>query len=109
MGLNSPNSKNITPVFTEPKSLSKKNFTTKIITDSLKSHLNDDNNKESKIDKNNISSENNLNIPYPIYPNEKLSLETNPQEYTMRLMDLLSPIVMYLQFLTKHTLLYMIP
>ena len=28
----------------------------------------------------------------PIYPNEKLNLETNPQEYTMRLMDLLSPI-----------------
>ena len=28
----------------------------------------------------------------PIYPNEKLSLETIPQEYTMRLMDLLSPI-----------------
>ena len=28
----------------------------------------------------------------PIYPNERLKLETNPQEYTMRLMDLLSPI-----------------
>ncbi|MBO4815874.1 MAG: transcription termination factor Rho [Clostridia bacterium] len=28
----------------------------------------------------------------PIYPNEKLSLETTPQEYTMRLMDLLCPI-----------------
>ena len=28
----------------------------------------------------------------PIYPNEKLCLETTPQEYTMRLMDLLSPI-----------------
>lgn len=28
----------------------------------------------------------------PIYPNKKLKLESNPQEYTMRLMDLLSPI-----------------
>ena len=28
----------------------------------------------------------------PIYPNEKLKLETDPKEYTMRLMDLLSPI-----------------
>ena len=28
----------------------------------------------------------------PIYPNKRLNLETNPQEYTMRLMDLLSPI-----------------
>ena len=28
----------------------------------------------------------------PIYPNKRLELETNPQEYTMRLMDLLSPI-----------------
>lgn len=28
----------------------------------------------------------------PIYPNKKLSLETVPSEYTMRLMDLLSPI-----------------
>lgn len=28
----------------------------------------------------------------PIYPNEKLKLEANPEEYTMRLMDLLSPI-----------------
>ena len=28
----------------------------------------------------------------PIYPNEKLSLETTPTEYTMRIMDLLSPI-----------------
>ena len=28
----------------------------------------------------------------PIYPDERLKLETNPQEYTMRLMDLLSPI-----------------
>lgn len=28
----------------------------------------------------------------PIYPNKKLKLETTPQEYTMRLMDLLSPI-----------------
>ena len=28
----------------------------------------------------------------PIYPNKRLKLETNPQEYTMRLMDLLSPI-----------------
>lgn len=28
----------------------------------------------------------------PIYPNERLNLETNPSEYTMRLMDLLSPI-----------------
>ena len=28
----------------------------------------------------------------PIYPNERLKLETNPKEYTMRLMDLLSPI-----------------
>ncbi len=28
----------------------------------------------------------------PIYPNEKLRLESNPKEYTMRLMDLLSPI-----------------
>ena len=28
----------------------------------------------------------------PIYPNERLKLETDPQEYTMRLMDLLSPI-----------------
>ncbi len=28
----------------------------------------------------------------PIYPNKRLRLETNPQEYTMRLMDLLSPI-----------------
>ena len=28
----------------------------------------------------------------PIYPNEKLKLETNPKEYTMRLMDLFSPI-----------------
>ena len=56
----------ITPYFTSKcvSNLIEKNFTTKIITDSLKSHLNDDNNKESKIDKNNISSENNLNIPY---------------------------------------------
>ena len=28
----------------------------------------------------------------PIYPNQKLKLETEPSEYTMRLMDLLSPI-----------------
>ena len=28
----------------------------------------------------------------PIYPNEKLKLETTPTEYTMRLMDILSPI-----------------
>ena len=28
----------------------------------------------------------------PIYPNEKLKLEANPKEYTMRLMDLFSPI-----------------
>ena len=28
----------------------------------------------------------------PIYPNKRLKLETNPNEYTMRLMDLLSPI-----------------
>ena len=28
----------------------------------------------------------------PIYPNERLKLETDPKEYTMRLMDLLSPI-----------------
>ena len=28
----------------------------------------------------------------PIYPNKKLKLEANPEEYTMRLMDLLSPI-----------------
>lgn len=28
----------------------------------------------------------------PIYPNKKLKLETNPKEYTMRLMDLFSPI-----------------
>ena len=28
----------------------------------------------------------------PIYPDKRLKLETNPQEYTMRLMDLLSPI-----------------
>ncbi len=28
----------------------------------------------------------------PIYPNERLNLETVPSEYTMRLMDLLSPI-----------------
>ena len=28
----------------------------------------------------------------PIYPNKRLKLETVPQEYTMRLMDLLSPI-----------------
>ena len=28
----------------------------------------------------------------PIYPNSRLKLETVPQEYTMRLMDLLSPI-----------------
>ncbi len=28
----------------------------------------------------------------PIYPNEKLYLETNPNEYTMRLMDLMAPI-----------------
>ena len=28
----------------------------------------------------------------PIYPNEKLRLETTPTEYTMRLMDILSPI-----------------
>ena len=28
----------------------------------------------------------------PIYPNNRLKLETNPKEYTMRLMDLLSPI-----------------
>ena len=28
----------------------------------------------------------------PIYPNKRLKLETTPQEYTMRLMDLLSPI-----------------
>jgi len=28
----------------------------------------------------------------PIYPNKRLKLETAPQEYTMRLMDLLSPI-----------------
>ena len=28
----------------------------------------------------------------PIYPNVRLKLETTPQEYTMRLMDLLSPI-----------------
>ena len=28
----------------------------------------------------------------PIYPNERLKLETQPSEYTMRLMDLLSPI-----------------
>lgn len=28
----------------------------------------------------------------PIYPNKRLKLETKPQEYTMRLMDLLSPI-----------------
>ncbi len=28
----------------------------------------------------------------PIYPNERLNLETLPSEYTMRLMDLLSPI-----------------
>ena len=28
----------------------------------------------------------------PIYPNKKLKLETTPQEFTMRLMDLLSPI-----------------
>ena len=28
----------------------------------------------------------------PIYPNEKLKLEFNPKEYTMRLMDLFSPI-----------------
>ena len=33
--INSPNSKNITPVFTEPKSLSKKNFTTKILVKEL--------------------------------------------------------------------------
>ena len=28
----------------------------------------------------------------PIYPNKKLKLETNPKDYTMRLMDLLCPI-----------------
>lgn len=28
----------------------------------------------------------------PIYPNKKLKLESNPKEYTMRLMDLFSPI-----------------
>ena len=28
----------------------------------------------------------------PIYPNERIKLETTPNEYTMRLMDLLSPI-----------------
>ena len=28
----------------------------------------------------------------PIYPTEKLKLETNPNEYTMRLMDLMAPI-----------------
>ena len=28
----------------------------------------------------------------PIYPNKRLKLETKPEEYTMRLMDLLSPI-----------------
>jgi len=28
----------------------------------------------------------------PIYPNEKLKLETKPEEYTMRIMDILSPI-----------------
>ena len=28
----------------------------------------------------------------PIYPNEKLKLETTPTEYTMRIMDILSPI-----------------
>ena len=28
----------------------------------------------------------------PIYPNERIKLETKPQEYTMRLMDLLCPI-----------------
>lgn len=28
----------------------------------------------------------------PIYPNERLHLETNPKEYTMRLIDLISPI-----------------
>ena len=28
----------------------------------------------------------------PIYPDKRLKLETNPEEYTMRLMDLLSPI-----------------
>ena len=28
----------------------------------------------------------------PIYPNQKLKLEANPKEYTMRLMDLFSPI-----------------
>jgi transcription termination factor Rho len=28
----------------------------------------------------------------PIYPNKQLKLETNPNEYTMRLMDILSPI-----------------
>ena len=28
----------------------------------------------------------------PIYPNKRIKLETNPSEYTMRLMDLLSPI-----------------
>lgn len=28
----------------------------------------------------------------PIYPNEKLKLETNPKDYTMRIMDLISPI-----------------
>ena len=28
----------------------------------------------------------------PIYPNKRLNLETSPSEYTMRLMDLLSPI-----------------
>ena len=28
----------------------------------------------------------------PIYPNEKLKLENNPKDYTMRIMDLISPI-----------------
>lgn len=28
----------------------------------------------------------------PIYPNEKIKLETKPEEYTMRIMDILSPI-----------------
>ena len=28
----------------------------------------------------------------PIYPNEKLKLESNPKDYTMRIMDLISPI-----------------
>ena len=56
----------ITPFFTSKcvSNLIEKNYTTKMISDSLRSHLNIHNNNNSKIDKNNISSENNLNIPY---------------------------------------------